>query len=87
MLYMLDKEKSTSPHTICEAYQWKINKWVVVDVGNNLIFKKKNGDLMSRADMANNWNLCLSILTPVVADAKYWDFFLNDCYLVKVREP
>lgn len=86
MLYLLNEDKSASPHTIAEAYDG--NKWVVVDVSNNLIFEKKNGQLMSRQDMSNNWEICLErLLVTGEGNAEYWEMFLRDCYKVKVLEP
>lgn len=85
MLYLLNEDKSSSPHTIAEAmYE---SKWIVVDVANNFIFKKPNGQLMSRTDMANNWEKCLKLLLTITPDEKYWECFLRDCYKVKVLEP
>ncbi len=84
MLYLLNEDKSNSPHTIAEAFN---GKWIVVDVGNNLIFKKGNGQLMSRQDMANDWDLCLQELLPLNPNADYWEMFLRDCYRVKTLEP
>ena len=85
MIYLLNKKGHTSPHTIAEAY--KDGKWVVVDVGNNLIFKKKNGQLMSRTDMKNNWDLCLAKLLPINPDKEYWEMFLRNCYVIKEKLP
>lgn len=84
MLYLLSEDKSNSPHTIAEAFDG--NKWIVVDVSNNLIFKKDNGQLMSRQDMANDWDKCLKILNAINPNED-WGAFLRDCYKVKVTIP
>ncbi len=85
MLYLLDEDMAVSIHTIAEA-DYK-GKWIVVDVSNNLIFKKKNGRLMSRQDMYNNWDLCLEKLLPLNSNPKYWEMFVRNCYQIKVLEP
>lgn len=85
LLYLLTADKSSSPHTIAEAKLG--NKWVVVDVGNNLDFRYY-GELATRNDMNTDFQVVLN--NPKVKgtyDEDYWRMFTNPCYLIRTLEP
>ena len=87
LIYLLTKDKATSPHTIAEAQIG--NKWVVVDVGNNIDFRYY-GSLATRSDMAvdfDNIVLANEKVKEIGGDEEYWRMFTNPCYLIKELSP
>lgn len=86
LIYLLTKDMSSSPHTIAEARLG--NRWVVVDVGNNIDFRY-HGRMATRGDMAVDFSIVLDNpkVIEIGGDAEYWRMFINQCYEIKVLEP
>lgn len=85
LIYLLTKDKGTSQHTIAEA---KIeNRWVVVDVGNNIDFRY-NGKLASRNDMILYFDdIVWEEVKERGQDKEYWKMFVYSSYMIREMNP
>lgn len=58
LIFLLNEMGTSSPHTIAEA---RINdRWVVVDIGNNVDFRNEYGEMATRLEMQQNFDIVLN---------------------------
>jgi len=85
LIYLLTENMGKSEHTIAEALI--DNRWVVVDVGNNIEYRYYNR-LATRNDMAIDFD---GIVWEKVKDLgqpkEYWKMFIYKSYLIREMNP
>jgi len=82
MLYLLNKEGTSSPHTIGEA--WVNSRWVIVDPIFDLNIRNASGELISLRDVYKDVNIlkgCPALKARGDVD-KFIDNFLNPMMFV-----
>ena len=76
-------EGEVSPHTIAEIYDGE--KWIVVDVGNNLDLRTKDGFMATREDIRKDFTILTE--NEKVKELGYTDEYLqmyvNPAHIVK----
>jgi len=90
MIYLLTKDMGTSPHTVANVLLK--NRWVVIDVGNNIEFRNKYGELATANDMSLDFTIVsenerVKELKGEFPTLEAMEIFTNSSYLVKEIEP
>ncbi len=88
-LVYLIADDGTSPHTIAEVFDGE--KWLIVDVGNNIDFRK-DGVMVSREDMRKDFTIItenerikeLARENSWWADKKNLNMYTNDAKLIRI---
>ena len=82
LVYLLD-DNGVSPHTIAEIYDGK--RWVIVDVGNNLNLRTKDGLMATREDLREDFTILTENekVKELGYDKDYLKMYVNEAQIIK----
>ena len=81
LVYLMDGE--VSPHTIAEIYDG--SRWVIVDVGNNLDLRTKDGLMATRLDISKDFTILTENerVKELGYDKDYLKMYTNEAQIIK----